>query len=179
MGEWYGNSTENGKIIFEDVTIPLYDLLEKITVILKSGKKERYKKQDFTEKGSKKYGRCYQFQPKNKFESMYKIRLLLKRSIKIFVNIANNFNNREFSKTSLKANVQEELHLEISYEILKCNLGEKCKHYDENFTYDSCKESYYENVILKKLNCSVPYKISSHHPVCRGQAAKESMLLSI
>ena len=105
---------------------------------------------------------------------MYRFRILVKRPIKIFIDIANNFYN-ENSKSSIKANSQEDLALDISYEILKCNFEENCKFYDEeNFNYDTCKESFFENETLNELNCSVPYKSSSHHPVCRGQAAKGS-----
>ena len=60
--------------------------------------------------------------------------------------------------------------LEVTYQIHKSNFDKKCKFYDKNITYDDCKASFYEQMLVDKFNCTVPYKLNSIYELCKEKS---------
>ena len=194
-GQWFGNSTLDGHSIFRFVTYDLSDLLQRFSVRFKSGNwteytdKDAFKSMNVTERGHKSSGRCFEIKYAESFDNVFKVQIILKKSVRIYLSMMNFFYN-ENSKSRFKANVGENLGLcsitykleshlilinfftglEITYEILKSNFDKRCKFYDYNITYDDCKASYYEQKVLDKFNCTVPYKLNSEYKICKGKS---------
>ena len=165
-GNWYGNSTLDGREIFKFVTHKLSDLIEKFVVVYESGQKfthsANFDNLIVTEKGHRTFGKCFEikFGSDVDKELVLKIELYLLKTIYIYFNVANSFWN-DNSRSKLQANVGEKLFLEITYEILKSNYGNNCKTYFRN-NFDTCKEKLAEEMVVAKYNCSVPYIISQY-----------------
>ena len=113
-GQWFGNSTLDGHSIFRFVTYELSDLLERFFVRFKSGKesvytdKNAFKSMKVTERGHMSSGRCFEINYAESFDNVFKVQIILKKSVRIYLNMMNFFYN-ENSKSRFKANVGENL----------------------------------------------------------------------
>ena len=169
-GNWYGNSTLGGRDIFNFVTHPLSDLIEKFVVLYESGQKFTYfgkfTNLTVTEKGHRTYGKCFEihFGSDVKDQLVLMIDLNILKPIYIHFNLADSFWNYN-SRSKLQANVGENIFLEVTYEILKNNFGNNCKTYEKD-NFDTCKETAAEKLVLEEYNCTVPYKTASPYPLC-------------
>ena len=178
-GKWYGNSDLDGTAILKYVTHEFSDLLKKIKILFKKGKKTTYTNDSFdllniTEIGYRTFGRCFEIQMSGELDSLYYVDFVIKKSIYIYFGTPHNFNNAD-SKSKLEVKLGQKLYMDISYDILKSNFGENCKTYsriNDVDTYDNCVTSEIEKKTKEKFNCSVPFnKIPSLHAVCNGDAA--------
>ena len=129
-GEWFGNSTLDGQTLFRSVTYNLSEILQRFSVRFKSGKwthyddKNSFESMNVTERGHKSAGRCFEIQYAESFDNVFKVQIILKQSVRIYLNIRNFFYN-ENSKSRFKANVGE-------------NLGKCHKHHQCQLVYLLC-----------------------------------------
>ena len=167
-GDWYGNSTLDGRKVFQSVTHSFSEIVETLIVYFDTGGKTIYSGSfehlDIREKGHFTFGRCFEIHFLNKSHSAQSIDIKFFKSLYIFFNMPNQFYNDD-SKSKLVANVGEKLFLDITYEILKNNFGKTCKSYRNN-SYDSCKATEIKRRLLKKFNFTVPFLTSSKHKLC-------------
>ena len=115
-GEWFGNSSLDGKTIYKSVTYDLSDLLQRFSVRFKSGSWSTYngssevESMNVTERGQKSSGRCFEIQYAENFDNVFKVHIVLKKSVSIYLNMMNYFYN-ENSKSRFRVKVGENLGL--------------------------------------------------------------------
>ena len=149
-GNWYGNSSLDGRMIFKTVTHNFSDLVETFIVYFDTGGKTDYtgsfKDLDVREKAHFTFGRCFEIHFLNKSHSVQSVDIHFSKSIYVYFNMPNQFYNDD-SKSKLVAHVGEKLFLDITYEILKNNIGKTCKSYNDK-SYDFCKATEIKRRIL-------------------------------
>ena len=180
-GNWYGNSSMDGAAIFNSVTYSFSDLIESVDFHYQNGKKVRISSaslelalQPRTIKVGK-YGRCYEITLFNEKISLFFFRFEIKKDLEIFFNIPNQFFTN--SRTRIISKASERIYLPVIYEILMSNHDPNCREYSNSFSgsYDQCKESYINEKLKRKLNCTVPYALESEAvPLCQGSMAVEA-----
>ena len=173
-GEWYGNSTLDGRTIFRSVTHNFSDIVESLTVRFKGGGKSVYagsfENLNITEKGQPTFGRCFEIYFMNKSDNVYDVTITFYKTIYIYFNLPQQFWNDDY-KSKIQANVGEKLYLDITYDILKNNFAQNCKSYDYN-SYDLCKETEVEKEIINKFDCTVPFFTTSKYKLCSEKEAR-------
>ena len=177
QGNWYGNSSLDGKTIFKYVTHELSDLIKNIVVYYNGGKEdhtEPVKSLNVKEIGYKANGRCFEIKFLSRSESIFYVNFIAKERVKIYLNLPHRI-YYEDSKSKFDVTLGETLMIELTYELLKNNHGKHCRHYDNVDNFDNCMKSAFERKMQKKLNCTVPYVMTSGLDVCtRNSDIEES-----
>ena len=167
-------------MVFKSVTHNFSDLVETFIVYFDTGGKTDYigtgsfKDLDVREKAHFTFGRCFEIHFLNKSHSVQSVDIHFSKSIYVYFNMPNQFYNDD-SKSKLVAHVGEKLFLDITYEILKNNIGKTCKSYNDK-SYDFCKATEIKRRILNRFNCTVPFLYTSKYKLCNtnisGEASK-------
>ena len=180
-GDWFGDdSSKTGKEIFKEVTHNLSGLMETFTVLFKSGVRRTFNAKNLnllniTELGHRTYGRCYEIAFANTYDNVFFIDIIAKKNLYVFINSPHTFYNED-SRSKVQVNVGESLFLEVNYEILTTNNGGNCRKYVNNLTqsYDQCKISHVEKMIIERFNCTVPFCNTFGETLCKEHTAARS-----
>ena len=107
------------------------------------------------------FGRCFEIMLLNENKHITMVDINFKQSIYIYINIPFRFWELH-TRSKLQANVNEDLFMEVNYEIHKKNYGKKCKKYSNNYyqSFDRCQTLDQAKRIIEKFNCTVPFLCS-------------------
>ena len=182
-GEWYGNSSSDPFKIFNSVTYNFSDLVERLSYQLKYRGRLSFKAENFEFLGirtihDRYYGRCFEIVVDNENENVNSINLEFKQSIFIYVSIP--FRFLDFSTQSkIQGNINEDLFMEVNYEVHKNNYGKSCRKYSNTHddSYDECKLLNQKRSMESVFNCTVPFlaKVEKDASLCHGSNAKEAI----
>ena len=175
-GHWYGNSSKDGNDIFLDVTHNITDLVQRFYVHFKSGSRKEcvgdlscLKAKDL---GHRTFGRCFEIEFGNGIDTVSYIDVEIKKTIFVYFSPPHVFYDSD-SKSKFQVNVDENLFLDSTYEVLQNNFEDKCKTYSENYelSHDACKMELAYQKIITKYNCSVPFiqKRNRAVNICKNQ----------
>ena len=174
-GDWYGNSTLDGRIIFESVTHNFSDLVESFRMRYKSGEKRdfsgSFEDLNMTVKGHTTFGRCFEIHIMTESDRLDAVDITFSKSIYIYFIVPHQFYNDD-SKSKLHAIVGQSLFIDITYEFMKENFGKTCKFYLSE-TYDTCKSKEIEKKIFNKYNCTFPFLTTSSAKLCPKEGFQE------
>ena len=179
-GNWYGNSSTDGEAIFKSVTYIFSDLIESVEFRYQNGKRNKVSSDALASTSprtvkSRKYGRCYEITLFDEKISLFFVRFEIKMDLEIYFNIPYQFLTN--SRTRVIAEASKRLYIPATYELMMSNHDPNCRKYSNSYSgsYDQCKESYMEEIISTKFNCTVPYGMESETvPLCQGSVAVEA-----
>ena len=179
-GEWFGNSSLDGVTIFKSATYTFSDLVNTFSYA-GDGEKVSFSNKTVIKIlkprpiNDRTFGRCFEIMLLNENKHITMVDINFKQSIYIYINIPFRFWELH-TRSKLQANVNEDLFMEVNYEIHKKNYGKKCKKYSNNYyqSFDRCQTLDQEKRIIEKFNCTVPFLAFVGSEICRGAAAEKA-----
>lgn len=145
-----------------DVTHNITDLVQRFYVHMKSGKRKECVGNlsclQSRELGHRTFGRCFEIEFGKETDTVSYIDVEIKKSIYLYFSPPHVFYDSD-SKSKFQVNVNEDLFLDSTYEILQNNFKANCKTYPTTYehSHNACKMQIAEQKIKTEFNCSVPF----------------------
>lgn len=174
-GQYVGNVSDP-KVLLDQLTVPLQDIIGVISFILASGENEtifdkEFNQQNWTRSMHYYRGMCYHLHiPKELMEKgIGTVFLYLKQNALVFVHSHGMWRRSSHNEAQVMGTRGTGTYAKIDYSVyhLLDYLGESCDESD-SYSFDDCFYGHLDDKILKETGCTTPFGLSTEK-ICKNQ----------